>query len=94
MDRYHMLSGSRTFPLLGAQSREQAMVYLLALAREKPVFLNSMAALMKVTAADVYARGGGIIVALFRGPLAACDVVWLQLGALRTSDYLCGVWEM
>lgn len=57
MDRYHMLSGSsRTFPLLGAQSREQAMVYLLALAREKPVFLNSMAALMKVTAAaDVHA---------------------------------------
>lgn len=44
-----MLSGSnRTFPLLGAQSREQAMVYLLALAREKPVFLNNMAALMKV----------------------------------------------
>lgn len=57
MDRYHMLSGSsRTSPLLGAQRREQAMVYLLALAREKPVFLNSMAALMKVTAAaDVHA---------------------------------------
>lgn len=57
MERYHTLS--RTFPLLGAQSREQAVVYLLALAGEKPVFLNSMAALMKVTAAaDVHAAAG------------------------------------
>lgn len=50
MDRYRVLSGSRTVPELRfAQSREQAVVYLLALAKEKPVFLNSVAALMKVT---------------------------------------------
>lgn len=50
MDRYRVLSGSRTvLALRQSQSREQAVVYLLALAQEKPVFLNSMAALMKVT---------------------------------------------
>lgn len=37
-------------PALGRDvSREQAMVYLLTLAQEKPVILNSVAALMKVT---------------------------------------------
>lgn len=50
MDRYHMLSGSRTVPALTpGQSREQAMVYLLALGQEKPGFFNNVAALMKVT---------------------------------------------
>lgn len=53
MDRYHVLSGSRTVPALRpGLSREQAVVYLLALAKQKPVFLNSVAALMKVTDAD------------------------------------------
>lgn len=45
-----MPAGSRTAPALRRDvSREQAMVYLLALAQEKPVILNSVAALMKVT---------------------------------------------
>ena len=50
MDRYPVLGGSRAAPALRRSlSREQAVVYLLALAKEKPVLLNSMAALMKVT---------------------------------------------
>lgn len=50
MDRYHVLGASRTVPTLRrGLSREQAMVYLLALSKEKPVILNSVAALMKVT---------------------------------------------
>ncbi len=46
-----MLGGSsRTLPALRrGPSREQAVMYLLALAQEKPVFFNSVAALMKVT---------------------------------------------
>lgn len=32
-------------------SREQAMIYLLALAKDKPVIVNRVAALMKVTTA-------------------------------------------
>lgn len=50
MDRYHVLGGSRIPPVLGQSlSREQAVVYLLSLAQEKPAFLSSVAALMKVT---------------------------------------------
>lgn len=57
MDRYHLLDHSRAAPRRGL-SREQAVVYLLALAQEKPVFLNSVAALMKVTdAAAVNIKG-------------------------------------
>lgn len=50
MERYPVLAGRRTVPALRrGLSREQAMLYLLALAKEKPVLLNSVAALMKVT---------------------------------------------
>lgn len=53
MDRYHVLNGSRTVPALRrGQSREQAVLYLLALAQETPGFLNNVAALMKVTDAS------------------------------------------
>lgn len=47
MDQYCVLGASRT--MRPGVSREQAMVYLLALAKEKPVILNRVAALMKVT---------------------------------------------
>lgn len=62
MDRYHVLDHSRTAPApRRGLSREQAVVYLLALAQEKPVFLNSVAALKKVTdAAAVNIKGAGI----------------------------------
>lgn len=50
MDRYCGPAGSRSVAALRrAQAREQAMLYLLALAQEKPVILTSVAALMKVT---------------------------------------------
>lgn len=50
MDPYHVLSGSRTIPAVRPSlSREHTMVYLLTVAKEKPVFLNGVAALMKVT---------------------------------------------
>lgn len=34
--------------------REQAMIYLLALAKDKPVIVNRVAALIKVTTAAAY----------------------------------------
>lgn len=50
MDRYYVRGGSRTVPALRrGQSREQAMLYVLSLARERPAFLNNVAALVKVT---------------------------------------------
>lgn len=50
MERYYVLSGSRTIPVVRrGQSREQAMLHVLSMARDKPAFLNNMAALMKVT---------------------------------------------
>ena len=51
MDRYHhVLSSNRTVPALRpSQSREQALMYLLTLGKEKPGFLDDMATLMKVT---------------------------------------------
>lgn len=51
MDRYHALLGSRTIPGRRSQSREQALVYWQSLAQEKPLFLKSVAELMKVTQA-------------------------------------------
>ncbi len=60
-----MLGGSRNVPALRqAQSKEQAVVYLLALAKEKPAFLNSVAALMKVTDATANINKALPVVAL------------------------------
>lgn len=50
MDRYHAPSSRRTVRALRpGLCREQVMVYLLTLAQEKPLFVNSMTAVMKVT---------------------------------------------
>lgn len=54
MDQYWVPGAGRT--LRPAVSREQAMVYLLALAKDKPVIVNRVAALMKVTAAAANPR--------------------------------------
>lgn len=60
-----MLGGGRTVPVLRRSlSREQAAVYLLALAQEKPVFLNSLTALMKVTDAAANINKAPPLVAL------------------------------
>lgn len=80
MDRYHVLGGGRTVPALRrAQSREQAVVYLLALAKEKPAFLNSMAALMKVTDAAANINKAQPVVAL-----------WLHLNRLSSDVSVVG----
>ncbi|KAG7222446.1 hypothetical protein INR49_016250, partial [Caranx melampygus] len=49
MDRYHVLGGNGGMvpALRRGQSREQAVVYMLALSREKPVFVSGVAALVK-----------------------------------------------
>lgn len=49
MDQYCLPGAGKT--LRPGVSREQAMIYLLALAKDKPVIVNRVAALMKVTAA-------------------------------------------
>lgn len=52
MDQYCVPgAGKRLRPGVG---REQAMIYLLALAKDKPVIVNRVAALIKVTAAAAY----------------------------------------
>lgn len=54
MDQYWVPGAGRT--LRPAVSREQAMVYLLALAKDKPVIVNRVATLMKVMAAAANTR--------------------------------------
>ncbi|KAG7240572.1 hypothetical protein INR49_026737 [Caranx melampygus] len=51
MDRYHVLGGNGGMvpALRRGQSREQAVVYMLALSREKPVFVSGVAALVKLS---------------------------------------------
>lgn len=49
MDQYCVPGAGKT--LKPGVSREQAIIYLLALAKDKPVIVNRVAALMKVTTA-------------------------------------------
>lgn len=49
MDRYHAVNGTVPGPPGRGPSREQVVVCLLTVAQKKPMFVNSLTALVKVT---------------------------------------------
>lgn len=91
MDRYHAANGSGTVPGPPGPGPSREQVLVLAGAQKKPMFVNGLAALVKVTMLRLILGAGsgfGTMGALFR--ILPCDCAVARLAQMVTvRAFIC-----